>query len=286
MSGTVNHPQGFPKLLANSYVQVGSNGLAHALLNPASAKMQLQGGQVAVSCDTAYPFSDVLNYNIKADAAMDFYVRVPAWTSSESSIQVGSKARSLSPDPKTGLHKTTLQKGSTRITYHLPSAIRTDSRANETVAIYKGAVLYALEISNHNTSTLPKPYYNPGFGLEYYNATDIPEQSRDWSYFSTSAWNYAIDSSTLAYHGPDSSSSTTALTNPLFAPGAPPGFMTAQACEIDWPMAPDGSVPGYPPIGDKKKCIKDSVEVKLVPYASAKTHMAELPVINLNLSSR
>ena len=283
---TVNHMQGLPKFLSNSYVQVGDNGLAHALLSPGSAQVALSGGQVKVECDTAYPFMDTLKYTVDSESAMDFYVRVPGWAGPDACIEVDSKKSSLSPDPETGMHKMSLSKGKTMITYTLPSAIHTESRENETIAVYKGPVSYALEISNRNTSTTPKPWWNPEYGLEHYNKSYYPSQSRDWSYHNTSAWNYAIDKTTLAYHGPDSTSSVTTLANPLFAPGAPPGYMTAQACEIDWPMAFQGSVPGYPPTGDAKKCVGDAVEVKLVPYASAKLHMAELPVIDLGSSSR
>jgi hypothetical protein len=280
---TVNHPQGFPKFLSNSYAQVGDNGLAHVLLSPGSATATLSGGHITVDCDTAYPFLDTLTYSVHTNSAADFYVRVPAWATSEASIKVGSKDLSLTPDDKTGLQKISLDKGSTTITYCLPSSIRTESRENDTVAVYKGPVLYALDVSNYNTSTPPKPYYNPEFGLEYYNKSYYPPQSRDWSYHSTSKWNYAIDPSTLAYHASDSSSSS--LANPLFGSGAPPGHMTAKACEIDWPMAFNGSVPGYPPTGNVKKCLGGSIEVKLVPYASAKTHMAELPVVKLSTSA-
>ena len=279
---TVNHPQGFPKFLANSYVQVGANGLAHALLSPGSVEIMLSSGRVAVSCDTGYPFTDKMHYQVTAEAPMDFYVRVPAWAS-DASIQIASKTSSLSPDSDTGLHKLSIEKGSTSITYTLGSKVGTESRENDTVAVYKGPVLYALEVTNYNTSTPPKPYYNPDFGEQYYPANYAPPQSRDWTYHSTTPWNYAIDPSTLTYHGSDSESAT--LASPLFSPRAPPGYMTVQACRIDWPMAFDGSVPGYPPTGDAKGCTSDKVVVRLVPYASAKTHMAELPVMDVRSRS-
>ena len=237
-----------------------------------------------MDCDTAYPFKDTLTYTIKSESPMEFYVRVPEWASPDASVKVNSKTSSLSPDYKTGMHKIKISKGKTTITYTLPSVIRTESRENDTIAVYKGSVLYALEVSNHNTSTTPKPWWNPNYGSEHYNKSYYPEQSRDWTYHNTSAWNYAIDKSTLKYHSNAAASDGTSLASPLFAPGGPPGYMTAQACEIDWPMAFGGSVPGYPPNGDKKKCMSDSIEVKLVPYASAKTHMAELPVIDLSSS--
>lgn len=276
---SVNSPQGFPKFMANSYVKLGDNGLAHALLSPGNAIVTLEGGQAKVECETAYPFKDTLKYTVDSTAAFDFYVRVPAW-SSEASFQVNGKSVELSPDAESGMQKLRLSQGKSAITYCIPSAVRTASRENDTVAVYKGPLLYALEVTNYNTSTAPKPWYNPDYGFEYYNKSYYPTQSRDWSFHNTSNWNYAIDPSTLEYHGPKSES--TELANPLFQAGGPPGYVTAKACEVDWPMAFNGSVPGYPPTGGDRKCMSDAVEVKLVPYASAKTHMAELPTIDLS----
>lgn len=133
---TVNHPQGWPKFLSNSYMQVGTNGLAHALLSPATASIWLESGQVKVSCDTAYPFSDHLSYAIDAQGPFDFYLRVPAWADSDASITVNGRRSALSPHQDSGLHKVSLSKGRSQITYFLPSKPYTTSRENETVAVY------------------------------------------------------------------------------------------------------------------------------------------------------
>lgn len=144
------------------------------------------------------------------------------------------------------------------------SSIRTESRENDTVAVYKGALLYALDISSTNTSTLSKPFNDPS---TYFNASYAPPESRDWEYLNTSAWNYAVDPSTLTYHSPEDVSASYELVNPVFAWGAAPGYMTAQACEIECPLFL-GSVPGYPPTVDEKKCVSAAQEVRLVPYGS------------------
>ncbi len=274
---TVNHPQGYPKFLANSYVRMGDNGMAHALLSPGTATAVLSGGKVTVECDTAYPFLDTLNYTVEAEAAFDFYLRVPAWATSSASIKIGSNSNALSPDTETGMHKLSLSKGTTTLTYALQSSLRTEARENNTISVYKGALLYALEVTNYNTSTPPKPYTNPSFGTEYYNASYYPPQSRDWQYHSTSKWNYAIDPTTLVYHGPETGSMK--LNDPVFEAGGPPGYVTAMGCEVEWPMAFNGSVPGYPPVGAERKCVGEKVEVRLVAYGSARTRMAELPVL-------
>ncbi|EMC93981.1 hypothetical protein BAUCODRAFT_74673 [Baudoinia panamericana UAMH 10762] len=275
---TVNHPQGWPKFLSNSFVKVGNNCFAHALLSPGAARTTLSSGKVTVSCTTAYPFMDALSYTINAAAPFDFYVRVPAWAGSASSIAVNSDSTTcVSPDPDSGLHKLSLPKGTSTVLYTLVSDIRTEPRENDTVAVYKGALLYALQVENTNTSTLPKPYNNPN---TYFDANYAPAQSRDWQYHNTSAWSIAIDPSTLTYHGHNKTFASYKLANPAFAPDATPGYMTALGCEIAWDLA-FGSVPGYPPVGDKKRCLGNTIEVRLVPYGSAKTHMAELPVIKL-----
>ena len=259
---------------------VGANGVAHALLSPAVVETKVASGMVQVRCDTNYPFSGRLQYSITSDGAFDFYVRVPAWyVARTSSIRVGhGRALPLSPDPTTGLHKLCLPAGKSSVSYNLGSAIRVDSRANDTVAVYQGALLYALEIGSTNSSTLPKNWANQS----YYPAGYAPPQSRDWTMMNTSAWNVAIDPSTLAFHSNLAAGGQ--LASPIFAPGAPPTWMSVKACKIDWPLF-KGSVPGDAPPKASRKCLADSFMAKLRPYGSAKLHMAELPTMDLSAHS-
>ncbi|KAK4998128.1 hypothetical protein LTR66_002607 [Elasticomyces elasticus] len=274
---TVNHPQGFPKFSAATFAKIGNNGVAHALLSPATASTILNGtgGAVKLDCRTDYPFGNVLYYNISADGAFDFHVRVPSWYKpSGSSISIsGGSSASLSPDPHTGLHKIRLN-GSGTLEYRLGSDIILEQRANETVAVRHGALLYALEIGSANTSTLPKNYANK----TYYPENYAPAQARDYTILNTSAWNVAIDPCTLALA--DRNVDRSELSNPISAPGAPPTSITALGCLIDWPLF-RGSVPGAPPTRENKTCLGDAFPVRLVPYGSAKLHMAELPTIDL-----
>ncbi|KAK5156997.1 hypothetical protein LTS14_004514 [Recurvomyces mirabilis] len=273
-----NHPQGWPKYLSSSFVRVGNSGLAHVLLSPVTARTNISGGSVMVDVTTAYPFFGQLNYSITAGSSFDFYVRVPAWAASGSRISCGSnESTPLSPDPVSGLHKISLPKGTSTVLYNLESDVYTESRENDTIAVHKGALLYALEISSTNTSTAPKMWNNPG---SFYNDSYAPPQSKDWEYHNTSAWNFAVDPKTLQYHGPDSESPDYALANPIFAPNAPPAYISVMGCLIDWPLA-FGSVPGYPPTGEAKKCTAPAQKLRLVPYGSAKTHMSDLPIIDL-----
>lgn len=289
---TVNHPQGYPKFLSASYVLVGSDGLAHALLAPANASVMLKtGANVTIVTDTNYPFDLNIVYNITTDAAFDFYVRVPGWTDqSQSTTTVTSGGPStgggngtavtttVTPDPENGLHLVgTMPKGNTLVSYQLSTAIRIEQRTNSSVAVHYGTLLYGLSISSENSSSVPYDYTtNAPMPAGY-----APAEARDWTILPTSAWSYAIDPSTLAYHYSGEAKPGQSLANPIWSPGAPPNYMTVQACLIDWSLYL-GSVPGLVPLEEDRVCIGDAVEVELRPYGSTKLHMVDLPTIDLS----
>ncbi|KAB8360817.1 hypothetical protein FH972_024551 [Carpinus fangiana] len=249
---TVNHPQGLPKFVSNSYVLLGDSGLVHALLSPTSVTTTLPNGQkVTVKCDTNYPFADTLTYTVSTTGTFDFYIRAPAWATSStlSGAQVDS-----TEDSSTGLHRIAFR-GSTQgttFTHTLQADVRTEARANDTISVYRGALLYALYIPSERSSTAPKDYQNKGFLPADY----APSQARDYTMQNTTAWNVAVDPSTLRYHAP---APDAALQSPAFAEGAPPNYITAQACEIAWPLF-KGSVPGAAPPVSARKCLSKVYE--------------------------
>ncbi|KAI9652958.1 MAG: hypothetical protein M1831_006287 [Alyxoria varia] len=266
----VNYPQGLPKFLMATYITTNppNVGVAHVLLSPASIITKLPGTQtdVTIDCETSYPFDNTLNYRVHASTDFMFFVRVPDWAGSGSTISINDgEATELSPD-STGLHKLKLSGGPSRVNYNLVSSIRTEPRTNDTVAVFNGALMYALEMGSSNISRPPQGNWK----------TPPPSQALDFEIRNTTAWNYAIDTSTLTAHVDE-----TKLASPGFAPGAPPNYITTRACRIDWPLFLD-SVPDSPPTREKRKCVGSSETVRLVPYGSAKIRMGELPTIDLS----
>ncbi len=269
---TVNFPQGLPKFLSNSFVKVGDNGLAHALLSPAVVTTTLDNGaRVIVNSTTDYPFSNTIAYTIAAFAAFDFYLRVPAWATPESSISFPYQLPvPLQPDSHTGLHKVLIGPGTTTFTYNLGAKTVLEPRANDTVAIHHGTLLYALEIGSANTSTPPKDFRTnqPLDG-------SFPKQARDYEISNTTAWNIAIDTTTLSFHARQEG-----LEGNPFEPGAPPLWFTVRGCEIEWGLWK--GVPDAPPAKERRKCVGPAREVRLIPLGGAKLHMVDLPTIDLN----
>ena len=273
---TVNHPQGYPKFLSASFTAMGDNGLAHVLLSPAIATATIgNNNTVSISCDTSYPFDQKLTYTITATEKFSFYVRVPGWSSGGSSgITInGSNGMPLSPDSHTGLHEIAIQAGKTTVEYIVNPAIVVETRANSTIAVHYGSLLYALEIGSVVSTSPPENWQD----RTEYPADYAPPQARQCSINNTTLWNYAIDPATLKYHTQSHYNGSTELPNPIFKAGAPPGYMTVQACEIDWPLYK--AVPAAVPLPGQRTCTSAKSEVTLIPYGAAKIHMAEFPTM-------
>ena len=169
--------------------------------------------------------------------------------------------------------------GSSQLLYGLAPQLYTEPRANESIAIYHGSILYALDIGE--TSSMMAP-----------DVAGAPTPVADVVFYNnTTPWNIAIDPSTIEWHPGFSNSSTssadqsweTSLPSPLWAYQAPPSFVTAKGCYIDWPIF--HNVPGPVPLRAARKCNGGAVDLTFRPYGSMRTRMSELPTIRLSGSN-
>jgi DUF1680 family protein len=270
---TVNHPQGYPKFLATSFVKAGSNGLIHALLSPSEATTTLaHGNKVTVSVDTIYPLGDTLVYTITARSSFDFYIRIPSWTVlASSSISVdGKKAGALTPD-ENSLQKVVVRSGKTTVKVRLGMEINVITRGSGGVAVYRGPLLYALDLEYSSESFQP---------LNWTDTQPLPEdqtlpETRDHILETPSEWRIAIDPTSLTVTDNSAGLKMADLPSPIFARGAAPVSITAAACAVAWDVTLDS--PALPPLSPV--CVGERVNVTLSPYGTAKVHMAELPVV-------
>ncbi|KAH7050222.1 hypothetical protein B0J12DRAFT_710857 [Macrophomina phaseolina] len=259
---TVNHPQGLPKFLSNSFARVGDNDIAHMLLSPGNLTTYVASGQVRINCQTNYPFANTLNYTITSDSATTFHVRVPSWAdASKSTFSLNSTSKTVSPDASTGLQAIRLPAGTSKVDYSLAASVVTIPRANDTFAVQHGALLFALSVSSANTSFAPQTYGDSNTLLN------------------TTAWNVAIDPSTLVFRS--NLDNVTDLPNPIFAPGAPPVWVEGKGCEIGgWGLY--RGVMDVPPPKADRKCVGDAKIYRLEPVGAAKLRVLDVPSIDLS----
>ena len=247
------------------------------MLFPSTLTTTLSGNEVNIDCVTNYPFDNTLSYTINSTAPFDFYVRVPTWANiSASSIQVNGKDQGpITPDASTAMHQISLGSGTTNITYTIGTTeIRLVPRQNDAVNVYRGALLYAISINGSTTAYPPRDFrYQQLLPPQY----TTPE-TKDHIIENTTAWNIAIDPSTLVFSTVADQEGYT-LPNPIFTQDAPPEKMTAKACYIAWGIAK--GVPSDPPGAGNRTCLGGAFEVTLRPYGASKLHMAELPTVKL-----
>ncbi|KAI1341439.1 duf1680 domain-containing protein [Xylariaceae sp. FL0016] len=268
---TVNHPQGYPKFLANSFVATQDGGIAHVLLSPGSVTTSLGGNQVTIKANTNYPFDLELSYSITADADFSFYVRIPAWADASSTTSGPSSDASAAISPTDqGLQKFAVPKGDSTVTVSLHTAPRVVSRANNTAGIYYGPLLYSLALDFNETTRAPELY--DGTGLV--PASSTTGNTHDHIIEATGTWNVAVDTSQIQVV----QSQSETLSNPIWAYGAPPVELRVAAVEIDWPIVFDTA--DDPPLDPK--ITGEPFAARFVPFGSAKVHMAHLPVVQLD----
>ncbi|KAH8119841.1 hypothetical protein DFH11DRAFT_1556842, partial [Phellopilus nigrolimitatus] len=244
---TVNHGQGFPKFITNSFVTtVDKSSLVQVYLGPLTAKMVLAGGNaVSASVDTLYPFSDTLTTTVSADKAFTYYVRIPSWVSGATLALNGGSEENVQTDA-TGLYAINLPAGNSTFTLSLPAEITIESRPNNSVAVHRGPLNYAFDISRNQT-------------VLKQNA-DEP-RAIDVQFEATEAWQYAIDPSTLKFN-PGTTPENGTLPSPIFDYGLPPYTITATACPIAWAEAGDTFAAVQP---ENVKCTGDAKQITLWP---------------------
>jgi len=273
---TVDFPQGYPKFLSASFARQGNYGIAHTLLGPAEVNATLAfDAHVHIKCETNYPFGHLLYYTIELDwGSFWFSFRVPSWAVLDrTTVSVGGLPPELvNPGETTGMHSVQVHAGKTVIVYEIGAEIRVEPRANDTVAIYHGALLYAVS---------PMGDYDFHAPARYPAGSGAPGQAHDWTIHPLSPWALAIDVSTLRFF--EYPNRDEELRQDIWAEGAPPTTISVLACQINWSVT--GGYASSPPLKGDRNCTSRAFMVGLRPYGSAKLHMAELPTVDLRHES-
>ncbi|KAJ3889835.1 hypothetical protein GG344DRAFT_66775 [Lentinula edodes] len=268
---TVNHPAAYPKFWMHSFfTRQNGTSLVHALLGPSTYTGTLAGS------------NNVTDYTISASKSFDFHIRVPDWALSNSStISIaGSEPIQLKPDSM-NLHTITVSPGVTKLQLFLDDQIQVIPRYNGSVAITKGPLNYALEITFNKTSApglrsqqalSDAETLFPDAPISFFTSTD--NHTLDNTLLPTSEWRLAIDPSTIRFV--DKTNITTILPQYIWAPDSQPVLMTVTACQIEWNLV-NGTA--APPPASPNTCIGDKFKANLVPFAAARLRLGEIPLM-------
>ncbi|THH15834.1 hypothetical protein EW146_g4704 [Bondarzewia mesenterica] len=237
---TVNHPQGWPKFITNSFVTTpDQKSLAQVYLGPFSTKATLaDGNTVSASVETLYPFGDTLATTITATKT--FYVLRPN--------------PELALSPKNGLQAVQAHAGTTKFVLNLPAEITTESRPHGSIAVHRGPLHYAFDIARNQTVL---------------SRNSQESRAVDLQFEATQAWQYAIDLTTLKFNNNPPMSGS--LPSPIFDSGLPPFTITVTACPIEWTAA-GSTFASAPP--ESSNCVGNTTTITLWPFGMSEMSAA------------
>ncbi len=267
---TANLSQGWPKFTQHLWMATQDGGIAAVAYAPSevSTNVHLPDEpirRVSVRLDTDYPFSDTLTFTISAQPDADpfsfpLYLRIPLWAE-EATVTIGGEIQQAQPG---AFHRCErIWHDGDTLTLTLPMRPVGHIRPNQTMAISRGPLLYALKM-----------------GEEWRRIhEDVPHRELphgDWEVFATTPWNYALavdctnvaDSVTFEPH---------TMPELPFAPDVAPVVAHVQGRRVpEWGMERNSAARWQGGLASSSEALE---ELELIPYGCTNLRIAEFPVL-------
>ena len=161
---TANMHQGYPKYVQNLWYASADNGVAALVYGASEVKVKVAGGTlVSFKEETNYPFDDEIKFIYTTDkqAAFPFHLRIPAWCR-KAVIKINGEMYQQADGNQTIKIKRTWKKNDV-ITLQLPMEINTSRWAENSVAVERGPLLYALKMEEEwkaaKNNDFPQTFY-------------------------------------------------------------------------------------------------------------------------------
>lgn len=234
---TANLHQGWPKFTTHLWMATREGGLAAQSYAPCEVLWRVGGEKVNITVEGNYPVSEEIVIRIRTGSEVTFplKLRIPAWTQ-DAYATIGETVYPAEPGTYLTIDRTWGEE--TVIRLFIAQEVRTEKWYHQTLAVYRGPLLYALPIETR---------------WEYKG--ELPLCDR-WA-FPTSQWNYAL----LPEYGLTADKTGTKITASAFI------------CPEWGEKHGSADQPPVRPLKGDQEC----VTITLVPYATTALRIAQFP---------
>ena len=259
---TTNMHQGWPKFVQNLWFATADNGLAALVYGPSEVKAKVADGtEVQFTETTNYPFSDKVKfvYNTKKKAEFALHLRIPQWCNEASVTINGTPYKSFKGNQIAQINRT--WKKDDAIELHLPMTIRKSTWAQQSIAIERGPLLYALRIEEK---------WEKKEGIDF--------KEPHWEVYPQSAWNYGLLENAVKNNEFTVNIAEEVADMPWNLANAPISI-TTKACKLEhWTEYNHsaGTMPRstYPVSEDT-----ETETIQLIPYGCSTLRISQFPVV-------
>lgn len=262
---TTNMHQGWPKFASHLWYATDDGGIAALEYAPCEAAFKLGGQTVTVRETTDYPFDEDIHFDFSLQAALEFplKLRIPSWCAQATVSLNGAVLRH-----EAGGQVITLQRiwrEADRVSLRLPMHIRVSRWAENSRAVERGPLLYALKVG------------------ERWQRAEDPEEGEYFSIHPTQAWNYGLPQQALEHPEGSMQVNTQAMPEgPVWSQQHVPISITVPARKIPgWQALPGVA---HQPVtqrdGHFTGAVANEAEtVTLIPYGASRLRISAFPVV-------
>lgn len=257
---TANLSQGWPKFASHLWMHTADDGLAATLYAPNKVSTTINGSEIKIELETAYPFDNLLTFTVTTETPVKFplHFRIPEWAT-HASISVDSEAPTQ-PAPGTFYKIERQWQGKTNITLTLPARAQLENRGNG-ITLIREPLVYALKIGEEwQRINADKPF------------RELPHA--DWEVYPTTPWNYA-----LVIDRNDIETSFEFHKRPLsefpFSPDGTPIEVKCMGRHLPAWKAENGDAQAVPKVDSK--CKGRISPLTLIPYGCTNLRITEFP---------
>lgn len=179
-----NMHQGWPKFTQNLWYATADNGIAALVYSPSVVEAKVADGQtVEITEETFYPMGDRINFtfhlpeNQKKGLTFPVHLRIPAWCP-EARIEINGKLLKTAAGNRIEI-VTRQWREEDRLTLVLPMHVKTGTWYENSVAVERGPLVYALKIGERWEKKEIGEHQDK-FGEFYYEV------------YPTTDWNYGL----------------------------------------------------------------------------------------------